>query len=53
MPSFEVRQKEYAVNGQKHFYFMTLNANEVVASFYPDRHCLKSFAVHNVRKDKT
>lgn len=29
MPSFEVRQKEYAVNLQKHFYFMTLSSNEV------------------------
>lgn len=30
MPSFEARQKEYSVNSQKHFYFMTLSANEVI-----------------------
>ena len=30
MPSFEARQKEYSMNSQKHFYFMTLSANEVI-----------------------
>lgn len=29
MQSYETRQKEYASKGQKHFYFMTLNGNEV------------------------
>ena len=29
METFETRQNEYAMKGQKHFYFMTLNANEV------------------------
>ena len=29
MQTFETRQNEYAMKGQKHFYFMTLNANEV------------------------
>ncbi|KAI3960359.1 hypothetical protein MKW98_017083 [Papaver atlanticum] len=28
--SYEVRQKEYASRGQKHFYFMTLNGSEVI-----------------------
>ncbi|EOA33541.1 hypothetical protein CARUB_v10019650mg [Capsella rubella] len=30
MQSYETRQKEYACKGQKHFYFMTLNGNEVI-----------------------
>ncbi|KFK42127.1 histone-lysine n-methyltransferase setd2 [Arabis alpina] len=30
MQSYESRQKEYASKGQKHFYFMTLNGNEVI-----------------------
>ncbi|XP_010471914.1 PREDICTED: histone-lysine N-methyltransferase ASHH2-like isoform X1 [Camelina sativa] len=30
MQSYESRQKEYACKGQKHFYFMTLNGNEVI-----------------------
>ncbi|AAC34358.1 Hypothetical protein [Arabidopsis thaliana] len=30
MQSYETRQKEYAFKGQKHFYFMTLNGNEVI-----------------------
>uniref|UniRef100_A0A7I4BUC1 Uncharacterized protein n=1 Tax=Physcomitrium patens TaxID=3218 RepID=A0A7I4BUC1_PHYPA len=30
MPSFEARQKEYSMNSQKHFYFMTLSANEII-----------------------
>lgn len=29
MQSYETRQKDYASVGQKHFYFMTLNGNEV------------------------
>lgn len=29
MQSYESRQKDYASMGQKHFYFMTLNGNEV------------------------
>jgi len=32
MASFEERQKDYSMNSQKHFYFMTLSANEV--TFY-------------------
>ncbi|XP_071703563.1 uncharacterized protein [Rutidosis leptorrhynchoides] len=28
--SYEARQKEYASKGHKHFYFMTLNGNEVI-----------------------
>ncbi|OVA03854.1 SET domain [Macleaya cordata] len=28
--TYEVRQKEYASRGQKHFYFMTLNGSEVI-----------------------
>uniref|UniRef100_A0A1J3F670 Histone-lysine N-methyltransferase ASHH2 n=1 Tax=Noccaea caerulescens TaxID=107243 RepID=A0A1J3F670_NOCCA len=30
MQSYETRQKDYASVGQKHFYFMTLNGNEVI-----------------------
>ncbi|CAH8305233.1 unnamed protein product [Eruca vesicaria subsp. sativa] len=30
MQSYETRQKDYASMGQKHFYFMTLNGNEVI-----------------------
>eukprot|EP01018_Ginkgo_biloba_P019132 Gb_19296 [translate_table: standard] len=30
MEVYEARQKEYASRGQKHFYFMTLNSNEVI-----------------------
>ncbi|KAF8092644.1 hypothetical protein N665_0407s0023 [Sinapis alba] len=30
MQSYEARQKDYASMGQKHFYFMTLNGNEVI-----------------------
>ncbi|KAL1214561.1 Histone-lysine N-methyltransferase ASHH2 [Cardamine amara subsp. amara] len=30
MQSYESRQKDYASKGQKHFYFMTLNGNEVI-----------------------
>ncbi|XP_020889612.1 histone-lysine N-methyltransferase ASHH2 isoform X2 [Arabidopsis lyrata subsp. lyrata] len=30
MQSYDTRQKEYACKGQKHFYFMTLNGNEVI-----------------------
>ncbi|CAN6936203.1 unnamed protein product [Brassica oleracea] len=30
MQSYESRQKDYASMGQKHFYFMTLNGNEVI-----------------------
>lgn len=30
MASFEERQKDYSLNSQKHFYFMTLSANEVM-----------------------
>ncbi|CAA7013440.1 unnamed protein product [Microthlaspi erraticum] len=30
MQSYEARQKDYASVGQKHFYFMTLNGNEVI-----------------------
>lgn len=29
MQAYEARQKEYAANGHKHFYFMTLNGSEV------------------------
>ncbi|CAO2834241.1 unnamed protein product [Amaranthus hypochondriacus] len=28
--SYEARQKDYAAKGHKHFYFMTLNTNEVI-----------------------
>jgi histone-lysine N-methyltransferase SETD2 len=28
--AYEARQKEYALNGHKHFYFMTLNGSEVI-----------------------
>lgn len=30
LPSYEARQKDYALKGHKHFYFMTLNGNEVI-----------------------
>ncbi|KAK3013073.1 hypothetical protein RJ639_009912 [Escallonia herrerae] len=30
MHAYEARQKEYALNGHKHFYFMTLNGSEVI-----------------------
>ncbi|PON60140.1 Methyltransferase [Parasponia andersonii] len=30
MQAYEARQKEYALKGHKHFYFMTLNCNEVI-----------------------
>ncbi|KAK9748897.1 hypothetical protein RND81_02G088800 [Saponaria officinalis] len=30
LQSYEARQKEYALKGHKHFYFMTLNGNEVI-----------------------
>ncbi|KAI9199935.1 hypothetical protein LWI28_000551 [Acer negundo] len=30
MHSYEARQKKYAANGHKHFYFMTLNGSEVI-----------------------
>lgn len=29
MHAYEDRQKEYAMDGHKHFYFMTLNGSEV------------------------
>lgn len=29
MQAYEARQREYAANGHKHFYFMTLNGSEV------------------------
>ena len=29
MHAYEARQKEYALNGHRHFYFMTLNGSEV------------------------
>lgn len=31
MHAYEARQKEYAMKGHKHFYFMTLNGSEVCA----------------------
>ena len=36
MAAYEARQKEYAMRGQKHFYFMRLNSNEVffLSAFY-------------------
>ncbi|TYJ95719.1 histone-lysine N-methyltransferase ASHH2 [Cucumis melo var. makuwa] len=30
MNAYEARQKEYALNGHRHFYFMTLNGSEVI-----------------------
>lgn len=30
MQAYEARQKEYALNGHRHFYFMTLNGSEVI-----------------------
>lgn len=33
MQAYEARQKEYAANGHKHFYFMTLNGSEVCKTF--------------------
>ena len=33
MHAYEARQKEYALNGHRHFYFMTLNGSEVGSSF--------------------
>ncbi|KAH9624060.1 hypothetical protein KSS87_001821 [Heliosperma pusillum] len=30
LQSYEARQKDYAFQGHKHFYFMTLNGNEVI-----------------------
>lgn len=30
MPAYEARQREYAVKGHRHFYFMTLNGSEVI-----------------------
>ncbi|XP_038885000.1 histone-lysine N-methyltransferase ASHH2 isoform X2 [Benincasa hispida] len=30
MHAYEARQKEYALNGHRHFYFMTLNGSEVI-----------------------
>ncbi|XP_074280193.1 uncharacterized protein LOC141605369 [Silene latifolia] len=30
LQSYEARQKDYALKGHKHFYFMTLNGNEVI-----------------------
>jgi histone-lysine N-methyltransferase SETD2 len=29
MPAYEARQREYALKGHRHFYFMTLNGSEV------------------------
>lgn len=34
MQAYEARQKEYAANGHKHFYFMTLNGSEVCNNFH-------------------
>lgn len=33
MQAYEARQKEYALKGHKHFYFMTLNGSEVSSIF--------------------
>ncbi|KAL9259430.1 Histone-lysine N-methyltransferase ASHH2-like protein [Drosera capensis] len=30
LPTYDARQRNYASNGHKHFYFMTLDANEVI-----------------------
>ncbi|KAG7032825.1 Histone-lysine N-methyltransferase ASHH2 [Cucurbita argyrosperma subsp. argyrosperma] len=30
MHAYEARQKEYALNGHRHFYFMTLNGSEII-----------------------
>ncbi|CAJ2667677.1 unnamed protein product [Trifolium pratense] len=30
MPAYEARQREYALKGHRHFYFMTLNGSEVI-----------------------
>ena len=32
LQAYEARQKEYASKGYKHFYFMTLNGNEVLTA---------------------
>ena len=32
MHAYEARQKEYALNGHRHFYFMTLDGSEVESS---------------------
>ncbi|KAI5065310.1 hypothetical protein GOP47_0020005 [Adiantum capillus-veneris] len=34
MASYEARQKRYALGGQKHFYFMTLNSSEIIDACY-------------------
>lgn len=34
MHAYELRLKEYAWKGHKHFYFMTLNASEVCISLH-------------------
>lgn len=33
MNAYETRQKEYALKGHKHFYFMTLNGSEVCITY--------------------
>ncbi|XP_039023216.1 LOW QUALITY PROTEIN: histone-lysine N-methyltransferase ASHH2-like [Hibiscus syriacus] len=33
MQAYEARQKEYALRGQRHFYFMTLNGSEVIDAY--------------------
>lgn len=32
--AYEARQREYAMNGHKHFYFMTLNGSEVCYNLF-------------------
>ena len=51
MVAHEARQREYAARGQKHFYFMTLNGNEVVIIYrfyFRSRFCKKGHIPLNV-----
>lgn len=43
--AYEARQREYALQGHRHFYFMTLNGSEVC--FFP-LHKLKNLVVVNM-----
>lgn len=51
MQSYETRQKEYACKGQKHFYFMTLNGNEVNIFPFNDSAASFSFSLIGIVSD--
>lgn len=37
--AYEARQREYAIKGHRHFYFMTLNGSEVCGNLFAT--CIK------------